>query len=976
VSISSPARTCPNCGSQLSGATQLCPVCMFRQALAGAAESGNSFSEEGLKPPSDPGAQRFDQYELVRGEDGKPIELGRGAMGVTYKAFDMDLRCYVTLKLINERYLGDERARLRFLREARAAASVRHPNVASVFHLGRRGETYFYAMEFVEGETLQHLIQRSGRLDVKLALQIVTQVAAGLAAIHKKNLVHRDIKPSNIIVSLEEGEALTAKIIDLGLAKAANEAPSEAVTTTPGAFSGTPEFASPEQFAGIGVDIRSDLYSLGVTLWEMLTGQAPFRGSAAEMMHQHQHAALPREQVKRVPQPVVILLQTLLAKDPARRFQEPAQLLPAIPTVLRSIDRGSHLSDRQLLQIASSRNHALLHRVVTAVAVSKFRFILWVIVGLSIVSGAVFVGNVRFSSRQPRSQTSVPPLARSIKAPEKSIAVLPFESLSDSRSDIYFADGVQDEILSNLAKISELTVISRTSVMKYRPGGDRDLRSIANTLGVAHVVEGTVRRSGSRFRITTALIDAQTDATLWSESYDRDLTDIFAIQSEIAQTVASKLRARLSPEERRGIEERPTDNLQAYDLYLQGKNTLADAFLAVDRPEEELVLSAIKSFEEAIRKDPKFALAYVQLAEAHISHYAEYYDRTPKRRALAERAVNEALRLRPDLPEVHLTAAGYFYICWRDYEAVRMHLAFAERARPNNPFALHLAGLTSRRQGDWEEAMRSLQKAVTLDPKNLDILGGLADTHCYLRQYQAYDQIFDRIIELEPNKPFIKVQKAFTALHRAADLTDLQSALALFPASSDDVDIVSLRINTAILARDWPAAREILRSTSNDRVRFRVGASFGFGFVPCEAVEIVVKLYAGGRLTSDAGVSETRDELSRLVEAHPEDAAPGSALGIIDAALGQKEAAIQNAKRAVERLPVSRDAVNGPDFVVNLATVYAWTNEPDLALQELTTSARTPAGITYGLLKLDPRWDPLRTDPRFEKLVAELAPRE
>src|SRR5208283_3042759 len=241
--------------------------------------------EGAVKPTSEQPVQRYEHFELVTGEDGKPVELGRGAMGVTYKAFDINLRCPVTLKVISERYLGDESARLRFLREARVAAGVRHHNVASVLHLGRTGQNYFYAMEFVEGETLESLIKRSGRLDEKLALEIVTQVAAGLAAVHKQNLVHRDIKPSNIMVSLEEGGAVTAKIIDLGLAKTLSEPGAQTAISTPGAFAGTPEFASPEQFAGVGVDIRSDLYSLGVTLWEMLTGQAPFRGSPAEVMY-------------------------------------------------------------------------------------------------------------------------------------------------------------------------------------------------------------------------------------------------------------------------------------------------------------------------------------------------------------------------------------------------------------------------------------------------------------------------------------------------------------------------------------------------------------------------------------------------------------------------------------------------------------------------------------------------------------------
>ena len=263
-----PQRTCPSCGNEFSGAMEFCPVCMLRKALAGGVESGeSSASEDTVKPTPEQAVQRFEHYELVTGEDGKPVELGRGAMGVTYKAFDVDLHCPVTLKVISERYLGDESARLRFLREARAAARLRHSNVASVLHLGRTGSSYFYAMEFVEGETLENLIKRSGRLDVKLALEIATQVAAGLAAVHEQNLVHRDIKPTNIMVRLKEERGVTAKIIDLGLAKTLDESASEAGISSPGAFVGTPEFASPEQFGGVGVDIRSDLYSLGVTLW-------------------------------------------------------------------------------------------------------------------------------------------------------------------------------------------------------------------------------------------------------------------------------------------------------------------------------------------------------------------------------------------------------------------------------------------------------------------------------------------------------------------------------------------------------------------------------------------------------------------------------------------------------------------------------------------------------------------------------------
>ena len=329
----------------------------LRSAIGKGAEFDESSSEDTVGSPPHQSAHRFEHYELVIDEDGRPVELGRGAMGVTYKAFDIYLRCPVTLKVISEGYFGDKSARLRFLREARAAASVRHPNVASVFHLGKTGENYFYAMEFVEGQTLENLIKGSGRLEVRTVLEILMQAAAGLAAVHKQKLVHRDIKPSNIMVSFEDGGALIAKIIDLGLAKVVNEECSQTAISTPGAFAGTPEFASPEQFAGIGIDIRSDLYSLGVTLWEMVTGHSLFRGSPAEVMYQHQHAPLPLEQLAGVPQPIVALIERLLEKDPKRRFQTPAELLKIMPTIKAAINGDRTIiyqGSRQMLAGASN----------------------------------------------------------------------------------------------------------------------------------------------------------------------------------------------------------------------------------------------------------------------------------------------------------------------------------------------------------------------------------------------------------------------------------------------------------------------------------------------------------------------------------------------------------------------------------------------------------------------------------------------
>jgi serine/threonine protein kinase/tetratricopeptide (TPR) repeat protein len=843
-------------------------------------------------------------------------------VGVTYKALDMNLRCPVTLKVISERYLGDQSARLRFLREARAAASVRHPNVASVFHLGRTGENYFYAMEFVEGETLEKLIKRSGGLEIKLALEIASQIAAGLAAVHKQKLVHRDIKPSNIMASAEEGGAVTAKIIDLGLARPVNEPDSQTAISVPGGFAGTPEFASPEQFAGVGVDIRSDLYSLGITLWDMLAGEVPFRGTPAEVMYKHLHAPLPFEQFKAAPQPILLLVDKLLEKDPAQRFHTPNELLKAIQMVRRAVARS------RTIRRQKPRANVLNKQ----------------------------------SSRQLK--LSVPRL------PKRSVAVLPFESLSDNKGDTYFADGVQDEILSNLATVSRLKVISRTSVLTYRSVGDRDVRSIAEELGVAHVVEGTVRRHGKRVRIAIRLIDARKDEALWCESYDRDLTDVFAIQSQIAETVAMKLRARLSPAERQGIEEKPTNDLEAYDLYLQAKNLIAEFNFALDQSRGERLIDAVKLSEEAVRRDPKFALAYCLTATIHDYLYSYNFDRTETRRALAKEAVDAALLLRPDLPEVHLALAFHLYLCHEDFDRARVQIEIAEKGRPNNPDAMALTAYLDRLQGHWEKSTRGLEAATSLDPRNSDFLRNLAINYDRLRRYRAFEETYDRLIELGPDKPFLKAIKAIGALKGSADLTRFRAALgSLPPELQGDPDVRSLRMLAAVFARDWLLAKEILGKFPNTEFFF-----LGRVLIPHDCVEIWVTRMQGSCPPRNTRFLQARGQLAKKTESFPESPEVLSILGLIDAALGQKREAIQEAKRAIEMSVLHRLAEQ-PTLAVNLASVYTLINEPDLAFEQLAHSIEAHGGISYGYLKLDPRWDGLRNDPRFDQLLAQLAPK-
>jgi serine/threonine-protein kinase len=880
-------------------------------------------------------------------------------MGVTYKAVDVHLQRPVALKIINVRLIGDASARHRFVREARAAASVRHPHVASVFHLGESGGKYFYAMEFVAGETLEKVIRRSGRLKTDVALEVVAQIAAGLTAIQKQHLVHRDIKPSNIMISFEDDRIETVKIIDLGLAKGIAE---ESISTV-GSFTGTPEYASPEQFAGVRTDIRSDLYSLGITLWEMLSGKLPFQGSVVDLMYQHQHSALPVQKIESTPAPVIALLQILLAKDPGERFQDPAGLQKALTKLKEAIASGSHLAANDLRTVEDQSAEQSPERVPKELTTPW-----WLAAAFGLA--ALLVGPFFILRYQGLFLTHQNTQAGSI---EKSIAVLPFENISPNKDDAYFTDGVQDEILNNLAKIAQLKVISRTSVMQYRADSKRDLRQIAAALGVANVLEGTVRRDGNHVRVSTELVDARTDNTIWADSYDRDLTNIFAIQSEIAQEVASRLSAQLSPEERKDIVERPTENLQAYDLYFQAKGLITNANLFYLKDPHENLQNAINFLEKATREDPRFTLAYCLLAKAHDYLYEGGLDRTPERRALGDAAVDEALRLRPDLPEVHLAAAYHRYACYRDYDGARIQIAIAQRSLPNNPDALALLADLDRRQSRWVESTAVLEKAVTLDPRNPEFLSQLADNYFDLRRYRNYEHTYDRLIELEPNKPLLFLQKAFSGLNGKADLTSYRAALETLPSSmKDDLIVVSSRFAYALADRDWATAKEILGTSTNAELYYFNADTA----VPRGCLEIWLAYVQNGHATIEAGFLTGREELNRKVTAHAEDASLLSALAVIDSALGRRQEAIEEAKRAVAMLPVSKDAVEGPSLVYNLAAVYAATGEPTLAFAELSTSIQTPGGATYGTLKLDPAWDPIRNNPRFEKLLAELAPRD
>jgi TolB-like protein/class 3 adenylate cyclase/Tfp pilus assembly protein PilF len=562
------------------------------------------------------------------------------------------------------------------------------------------------------------------------------------------------------------------------------------------------------------------------------------------------------------------------------------------------------------------------------------------------------------------------PVEGSIAAsiPEKSIAVMPFENLSADQQNSFFADGVQDEILTDLAKIADLKVISRTSVMQYKTGAKHNLREIAQALGVAHVVEGSVQRTGNRVRVSAQLIDARTDMHLWAEHYDRDLADVFAIQSEIAKTIADQLKAQISPSEKAAIEQAPTTDLVAFDLYERAKALWADAtdpFQAKEKLPE-----AARLLNEAVGRDPHFMVGWCLLSRVDGAIYWYGFDRTSARLELAHGAAQAALRLQPDAGEAHLALAIYKYYGFLDYGGARSELAIARRRLPNNAEVFEYTGYVERREGHWEEGTRNLERALELDPRNLFILQQLTLSYLSQRRYADETRILDRVLTVVPGDPLTRIIQAEVALDWKADIkpyqTTLDGLIAENPGIAPDVD----HPDYALCERTVTAAARMLTNYPRDGVSTSYGVN-----CPHAYWEGIVARWQGDSVKAHSAFSAARTEVEKILEKQPNFAAALSLLGVIDAGLGRKEEGLREGRRACELLPISKDAIDGAALAVNLAQIYAWTGETDLAIEQIASVERVPNLLSYGLLKLHPYWDSLRGDARFEKIVASLAPK-
>jgi serine/threonine protein kinase/Flp pilus assembly protein TadD len=933
--------TCPNCGGLLektpSGGLG-CMSCLLRAGIGSEEETvhdptPNAF-EDGL---------RFGVYEIDRREDGSLYELGRGAMGVTYRATDTSLRRKVALKIIKtdiaERSAD---ARERFMREARAAAALRQENIATVYQFGMCVETgqYFYAMELIEGETLDERVHRAGPLDARTTIQIAQQVTSALAAADKHGLVHRDLKPANLMLVLPDGETgknktLLVKIIDFGLAKAVHNQ-IDPKSLTHDRFVGTPAFASPEQFEHSALDVRSDIYSLGETLWFALTGKTPFAGHTLSEIHRAQQSnVLPLEQLKaaHVPHSLKSLLKSMLALEPASRpgTQELAAHLQRCSPEVRSVRRT-----RVTLATAA----------ILILGASAALIFLWV-----------------------RTQNPVSNLG----VLEKSIAVLPFENRSEDKANAYFADGIQDEILTRLSKIADLKVISRTSTRQYQ-SKPANLREIAKQLGVVTILEGSVQKVADQVRVNVQLINAQTDSHLWADIYDRKVTDIFAVESEIAKAIATSLQATLSGREEQALAAKPTNNPEAYDAYLRG---LAFEARYSSSYSPDQLREAAAFYERAVQLDPDFALAWARLSRANGRIYFNCDDTTCiARREAAKHALENAQKLEPNSPETLLALGYYQYSVLGDYGAAKATFERVSKMLPGSSEVLYALALVTRRKGQWDQSVAYWERALALDPRNMELLMPAAETYDMLRQFPAALRLYDRALDITANDPDVIVAKA-SVYQAQGDLQEAARLLSEINEKTSNDSSVVIKINQLRLER---RNTEAIRLLQTRLAKFHFDSEFYKGITQ---VNLAFAQYlTGDRAGAKITAQQARNTLDPVCRNQPNNAYLARLLSLTNAALGEKDSALKEAERAIMLEPRAQDAISGPGFEENLALIQTIFGENSPAISTLTQLLQTPymeggiygMPITPALLRLDPIWDPLRADPAFQKLCEEKQP--
>jgi serine/threonine protein kinase/predicted Zn-dependent protease len=935
-------RPCPKCGAEIPADAPEggCPGCLLESGLRLLA------SEDEDAPTVAPKQQRTTSERLVEilGELGDYQlleEVGRGGQGVVFRARQKSLNRTVALKVISVGQWASKTHLKRFRREAEAAASLDHPSIVPIYEVGEREGACYFSMKFVEGGQLDEVVRRAP-ISIRQAAELIAKVARTVHYAHEHGILHRDLKPGNILLDTKGEPQLT----DFGLARLVE---AESTVTRTLEVLGTPSYMAPEQAAGNNTQLTkaTDVYGLGAVLYQLLTGHPAFAGGTTY------------ETVK-------LLLET----EP----RPPRQLNPKIDRdlstiCLKCLDKDPQRRYSSALALAEDLEHWLKHEPIRA------------------KPSGLFTHGRKWVRRNPSTTVLVTlllALAAGLSVTiwnretavviPKSIAVLPFQNLSDDPNSAYFAEGIHEEILTRLASIGGLKVISRTSTQQYQ-SKPKNLREIAKQLGVANILEGSVQKAADQVRVNVQLINAQTDSHLWAETYDRKLTDIFGVESEIAKGIAESLQAKLTGREEQALAVKPTNNPEAYDAYLRGLAFDARSYSAsYDTHFEE---KAISSYERAVQLDPKFAAAWARLSrEAAFIYRYEGASATAQGDA-AKRALENAQKLAPNSPETLLALGYYQYYVLRDYGLAKTTFKQVGKLLPGSSEVPYAVGLIARGEGHWDESIAYFEQGLALDPRNIDLLVGAAATYVMLRQFPVAIKLYDRALDVIPNDPQLMASKA-NMYQAEGNLQESAKLLIDVNERATSANAFETKLGQLRLERNHAEAIRLLQARLA-QVPSPVEMEKSVYLLHLAFAQRFVGDTAGAKVT----VEQARNTLEPLCKEQPDNPDPEIALALADAVLGERDSALKAAERAIMVVPSAKDAVDRPGYEEILALIQTVFGENSRAISTLTRLLKTPhtspicsgpAPVTPALLRLDPLWDPLRADPAFQKLCEEKQP--
>jgi serine/threonine protein kinase len=941
-------RVCKKCGAKIfSDATrEVCPACLLEtglglladESVAGVVDGRDDNVGAADRKKSTRSAKMlgdFGDYELLE-------EIGRGGQGVVYRAHQKSLNRTVALKVIGLGSWATEAHLKRFRREAEAAASLEHPCIAPIYEVGEREGCCYFSMKFVEGGQLDEVIGRTP-ISIPRAAELIAKLARTVHYAHEHGILHRDIKPGNILLDAK-GEPLLSDFGLAGLVEA------ESTVTRTLEVMGTPSYMAPEQAAGEHTKLSSatDVYGLGAVLYQLLTGHPPFAGGTSYQTIRlllDTEPRQPRLWNLKIGRELSTICLKCLEKDPKRRY----------PSALALAEDLEHWLKHEPIQ--AKRSGFFTHARKWARRKPAIAALIASLVALA----AAMSWNVWKSELISRPAT-------------KGIALLPFENLTRDPDNAYFAEGIQEEILTRLAKIADLKVISRTSTQQYQ-SKPRNLSQIAKQLGVANILEGSVQKAADQIRVNVQLINGRTDSHLWAESYDRKLTDIFGVESDIAKRIAESLQAKLTGREEQALAVKPTNNPEAYDAYLRGLSFEArSSYYSPD-----LVWKAIGFYERAVQLDPNFAIAWARLSRVNALIYFNRYDApgTPAaRRDAAKRALENAQKLEPNAPETLLALGYYQYWVLRDYGPAKTTFGRVSKMLPSSSDVPYALALITRREAHWDQSTAYFEQALALDPRNVELLIDAAATYSMLRQFPAALKLYDRALDIMPNDPDVMAAKA--SIYQAqGNLQKAARSLSEINWQTPSEGTVLIKITQLRLERNYGEAVRLLRAR---QAQFHFASDYekAFDYVWLAFTQRLAGDTAGAKVTAE----QARNTLEQLCKHQPDNAVFLRPLSQAYAALGEKDSALKVAERAVMLLPRAQDAISGTSFEENLALIQTIFDENSRAISALTQLLQTPYGdATYGqtpvtpaLLRLDPIWDPLRHDPAFQKLCEQKQP--